>query len=51
MPLASHSLGYMLMRVKPGMVLISFKNSSPLSPSSKKVDARQPGTVQRAEGA
>ena len=48
MPDASHSFGYMLIDVKPGMVLISFIHSSPVSRSSRKSHG-QPGGVNGLE--
>src|SRR5690348_17646925 len=43
-PLASHSLGYMLIRVNPGIVLISLTRSS-RSPRRKKSTRAMPSQV------
>src|SRR5439155_6607474 len=41
-PVASHSLGYMLIGVKPGMVLISFTKSPPVRRSRRKSTRAMP---------
>ena len=49
MPVAAHSLLYMLIVVKPGIVLISLTNTSPRCAVDQEVDAAQAGAVDRAE--
>ena len=49
MPVAAHSFEYMLMVVKPGIVLTSLTKISPVPRDEQEIDARHAGAVDRAE--